>query len=194
MNISAKAPLFGIIGRITEKKGQLFLIESLLKLKQKGIIIELLIFGSATVNDPECQEYYNKLLGFVKLNELNDVVHFVEYQDDISLFYNAVDVFVLASHSETYGMVTIEAMLSQLPIIATKSGGTAEILDSGKLGLLYEYNDYEDFCRKIIWLMNNKTETESMAYNARKTAVEKYRLENEINEIDSLIESKMIQL
>lgn len=189
LNISPIAPLVGIIGRITKKKGQLFLVESLMKLKQKGLDIELLIFGSVTVNEPECQDYYNELRETVKQNKLESVVHFVEYQEDVSLFYNAVDVFVLASHSETYGMVTIEAMLSKLPIIATKSGGTSEILDYGKLGLLYEYENHADFCEKVIQLLNNKIESENMADRAQKTAREKYIQEIEINEIDCLIKS-----
>lgn len=187
LHISPSAPLVGIIGRISKKKGQLFLIESLLKLKEKGIQIELLIFGSATVNDPECQSYYQQLCDTVKQNRLEGVVHFVEYQEDVALFYNAVDLFVLASHSETYGMVTIEAMLSGLPIVATQSGGTSEILGYGQLGLLYEYENQENFCEKIIRLLNNKKESENMAARAQKTACEKYALEIEINEIDSLI-------
>lgn len=189
LNISPKAPLIGIIGRISKMKGQLFLVESLMKLKQKGIDIELLIFGSATVNDPECQNYNKVLHETVRQNKLEDKVHFVGHQDDVSLFYNAVDVFVLASHSETFGMVTIEAMLSKLPIIATKSGGTGEILDNGKLGILYEYENHEEFCQKLLWILNNKIEATNMASNAQKTASEKYNQEIETNEIDYLIKS-----
>ncbi|MGY8976988.1 MAG: glycosyltransferase [Cytophagales bacterium] len=50
------------------------------------------------------------------------MLQFVKKQgiEDVSVFYNAIDIFALASHSETFGMVTIEAMLSKLPIIPTK--------------------------------------------------------------------------
>jgi len=187
LNIIPQAPLIGIIGRISKKKGQLFLVESLIKLKQMGIDIELLIFGSATINDPECQNYYNDLLKKIKQNKLEDVVHIVKFQEDVSVFYNAVDVFALASHSETFGMVTVEAMLSKLPIIATQSGGTSEILDYGKLGLLYEYENYDDFCKKLIWLISNKIESENMAILAQRTACDKYCQEIEINGIDCLL-------
>ena len=152
-----------------------------------GIDIELLIFGSATINDPECQNYYNDLLKKIKQNKLEDVVHIVKFQEDVSVFYNAVDVFALASHSETFGMVTVEAMLSKLPIIATQSGGTSEILDYNKLGLLYEYENYDDFCKKLIWLISNKIESENMAILAQRTACDKYCQEIEINGIDCLL-------
>ena len=191
LRIQPKAPLVGIIGRIAEKKGQLFLVESLLHLKNKGIAIELLIFGSPTVNDPECQAYYNHIIETVKEHQLEDRVHIVPYQKDVSLFYNAVDVFVLASHSETYGMVTIEAMLSGLPILATYAGGTSEILDYGKLGLLYEYENQEDFCEKLISLLNNKTNASIMANRALEAASKKYQQQIEVNCIDKIIQERI---
>lgn len=190
LNIQPKAPLVGIIGRIAEKKGQLFLVETLLNLKNKGIAIELLIFGSPTINDPECQTYYNHILETIKEHKLDNVVHLRPYQKDVSLFYNAVDVFVLASHSETYGMVTIEAMLSELPILATHAGGTSEILDNGKLGSLFEYENQEDFCKKLIHLLNNKEEAASLGKRAFENASQKYRQEIEINGIDEIIKNR----
>ncbi|HSY62857.1 MAG TPA: glycosyltransferase family 4 protein [Cytophaga sp.] len=190
LNIHPKAPLVGIIGRIAEKKGQLFLVESLLRLKNKGIHIELLIFGSPTVNDPECQAYYGHILEAIKEHKLEDIVHMVPYQKDVALFYNAVDVFVLASHSETYGMVTIEAMLSGLPILATHAGGTSEILDYGNLGSLYEYENQKDFCEKLIYLLNNKTEAASMGKRAFENASKKYQQEIEVDGIDKIIKNR----
>ncbi len=187
LNITPKAPLIGIIGRFSKKKGQLFLVECLLKLKQKGINIEILIVGSATINDPEGIEYYEQICKYVKDNNLEDVVHIKESNADVALFYNAVDIFVLASHSETYGMVTIEAMLSQLPIIATKSGGTSEILQDGKLGSLFEYENHDEFCNKLIWILNNKTEVETIALKAKRIAIEKYDQQIEIDAIDDLL-------
>jgi D-inositol-3-phosphate glycosyltransferase len=190
LHIQPKAPVIGIIGRIAEKKGQLFLVEALLNLKHKGTAIELLIFGSPTVNDPECETYYNRILETVKENKLEDSVHLVPYQKDVSLFYNSVDIFVLASHSETYGMVTIEAMLSELPILATHAGGTSEILDYGKLGALYEYENQNEFCEKLRHLLKNKNEVSEMAGRAFEAASQKYRQEIEINGIDEIIKNR----
>ncbi|WP_018341846.1 glycosyltransferase family 4 protein [Cytophaga aurantiaca] len=190
LNFQPKAPLVGIIGRIGEKKGQLFLVEALLKLKSKGIAIELLIFGSPTVNDPECQTYYDHILETIKEHQLENSVHLIPYQKDVALFYTAVDVFALASHSETYGMVTIEAMLSGLPILATHAGGTSEILDYGKLGLLYEYENQEDFCTKLISLLNNTEEANNMGKRAFENASKKFQQEIEVNGMDAIIKNR----
>ena len=189
LKIDPKYPFIGIIGRITEKKGQLFLIESLIKLKKEGINIELLIFGSATVNDALSQIYYQKILNTIKENNLESLVHLVDFQEDVSLFYNSIDVFVLGSESETYGMVTIEAMLSKIPIIATNNGGTPEILDFGKLGKLYKYENYQELKDCLMWHLNNRNESTKMAENAQLIAKKSYSIENEITQIDNLIKS-----
>ena len=193
LNIFPKAPLLGIIGRITRKKGQLFLLEALIELKNIGIEMELLIFGSATVNDQESKNYHELILQFVKKNEIENIVHFVKHQEDVNVFYNAIDVFALASHSETFGMVTVEAMLSKLPILATKSGGTSEILGYGKYGLLYEYENHLDFCQNVSWLLNNKIEVDKMSCDAQEDASKNYRLEREVEEIDKLIRTLMFE-
>lgn len=190
LNINNETIIIGIIGRISEKKGQLFLVEALNQLIKLGNNnIELLIFGSATVNDPESKNYDNNLRLYVNKNNLSNRVHFVEYTPDVSLFYNSVDIFALASHSETYGMVTIEAMLAGIPVIATKSGGTSEILEYGNLGQLYEYNNQPDFIDKILFMLNNKTEIIKTSILAKKTALLKYSQNIEIEQIDDLIKS-----
>lgn len=190
LEIKSTGTLMGIIGRITEKKGQLFLVEALAKLSQKNINIELLIFGSPTVNEPEAQLYFQKIKDTVKQNRLENRVHFVDFNEDVALFYNAIDIFVLATESETYGMVTIEAMLSELPVIATNSGGTPEILGFGKYGTLYKYNNIDDFINKIDYILKHPDEIEAKALEAKKTAVKKYDQNIEIQEIDKLFKSK----
>ncbi|MCF6242101.1 MAG: glycosyltransferase family 4 protein [Bacteroidales bacterium] len=191
LNINPKYPLMGIIGRITEKKGQLFLVKALTALKNKGINLELLIFGSPTVNEPEAQEYFKKIKDIVYQNKLENRVHFVDFNEDVALFYNAIDIFALATESETYGMVTIEAMLSGVPAIATDSGGTSEILGFGKYGYLYEYNNTDDFCEKLISLLNNQADTNNKAILAKETASRKYNQKYEVQEIDKLLKNTL---
>jgi glycosyltransferase involved in cell wall biosynthesis len=177
----------GIIGRITEKKGQLFLVEALTKLKHASVNIDLLIFGSPTVNEPEAQAYFKLIKDTVKSNNLENNVYFVDFNEDVALFYNAIDIFALATESETYGMVTIEAMLSGVSVIATDSGGTSEILGYGKYGTLYEYNNTDDFCKKLIEMLNNKAETEEKTNLAKDIALKKYDQKIEVQEIDKIL-------
>ena len=187
LGIHTDLPLLGIIGRISEKKGQLFVVQSILNLKHQGFHVELLIFGSATINDREDQKYSEKLRKFVINNELTDVIHFIEYQEDVHKFYNAIDVFVLASHSETYGMVTIEAMLSSVPVVATNSGGTPEILSNGKLGHLYPFENEQEFCKVLKLVLDEMEKTRKMTTDAKEFATMFYDEKAEVQAIDRIL-------
>ena len=109
-----------------------------------------------------------------------------EYSEDIHLFYNAIDIFVLASEGETYGMVTIEAMLSGLPVIATKSGGTPEILNFGEFGLLFKHNDIPGFVESVEWILNTPDAAKTMAVKAQTTAIKKFSHLAEIEQIEKV--------
>lgn len=186
MKISTEFPLLGIIGRISRKKGQRFVVECLLALKNQGIHLELVIFGSATVNDVVDQKYAIDLRKYVSINGLDEYVHFVDFQEDVKQFYNAIDVFVLASHSETYGMVTIEAMLSGVPVIATNSGGTTGILESGRLGLLYNYENVQEFCNLLQIILKDTEGTKEMVLKAKEAASRLYDSKSEIEAIKAV--------
>lgn len=186
LNITTDKTLIGIIGRISPKKGQDLLIHGLLELKQKNIEAEVLIFGSPTIDDPVCQQYDKEIKNFTQSNQLDKLVHFKEHSDDIHLFYNAIDIFVLASEGETYGMVTIEAMLSDIPVIATKSSGTPEILNFGELGLLFKHNDIPGFVECVEWILNNPDAARTMAAKAQTTAINKFSHLAEIEQIEKV--------
>ncbi|MFA7272888.1 MAG: glycosyltransferase family 4 protein [Crocinitomicaceae bacterium] len=188
MGIETDLPLLGIIGRISEKKGQRFVAEAILALKNKGIHLELVIFGSATVNDEADKKYAEELKDFVDQNDLNQLIHFVDYKEDVHQFYNSIDVFVLASHSETYGMVTIEAMLSGVPIIATNSGGTPEILNNGKWGRLYKYENQEQFCAVLQSALNDMENTRIMTREAKENATILFESTKEVEAIISVFQ------
>ena len=65
----------------------------------------------------------------------NSVI-FTGYRSDVRTFYSLMDIFALASAYEAFGLVLVEAMLAEVPIMATKVGGIPFVLDSGLCGAL----------------------------------------------------------
>ena len=174
LDIKNKLPLLGIIGRIDRKKGQDFLIKAVAELHKRNINVELLIFGSPTINDADGKRYFLELKKLVTEENLEEIVHFREHNSDVLQFYNAIDIFALASYSETFGMVTVEAMAAKLPIVASNKGGSPEILGNGKFGLLYEYENINSFCEKVEWILLNPGMAKEMAALAQEEAVNNY--------------------
>jgi len=187
-NLTPDDYVIGIIGRISRKKGQLFVVQALKEELKNNLNSKLLIFGSATVNDLDCQKYEKELHDFVKKEHLEGSVIFHPHSSKTSSFYKSIDLFVLGSESETYGMVTLEALLFQLPVLATKSGGTTDLLQNGDFGNLYEFGNTEDFLKKYKYIVCNPLETNTKANDGYNFALENYTLENETNAINTLLQ------
>lgn len=174
LNINNQSILLGLIGRIDPKKGQDFLIKVISELRKRNLNVELLIFGSPTINENSSVKYYQELKKIIVDLDLENAIHFREYSEEVELFYDAIDIFAIASLSETFGMVTIEAMASQLPIIASNTGGSPEILGNGKFGLLYEYDNINSFCKQVEWIFQNKEDADKKARDAQQEAINNY--------------------
>jgi glycosyltransferase involved in cell wall biosynthesis len=110
------------------------------------------------------EEKSNILKKISDLNLVNQIIiHGYKSRSDIHKIFMDSNVFVLASRSETFGVVYIEALLSGLPVIATKCGGPEDIVNhsNGKLisienvielkdSLIFMYNNFTKYNSKLI--------------------------------------------
>ncbi len=186
LKLPNNAYIAGIVGRLEEKKGQADLIRACHRVHQAGLKLHLAVVGDKTANDPA--GFREHLDDLVEKYRLREYVHFRPHQADVSVVYSALDLFVMASHSETYGMVTIEAMASGLPVIGTAAGGTVQIIRDGENGLLVPPQDYVRLSEAIIRLMNNPGLCRDLASRAAIDAVEKYSHLRQVMLVESLME------
>lgn len=187
LGLSQDAIIVGIMGRIDPLKGQFFLLQAIRNIRTLNIPIELLIVGEPTIGEAESLSYLESMINFIMRENLTEAIHLRGYTSDVNLFYNAIDVFALASKAETYGMVTIEAMLSGVPIIATNTAGTPEILKYGELGSLYNPDDMDDFSVKLINMVVNLDDWKIRAKRSRSYAMVKYSHLKECKLIEQLL-------
>jgi glycosyltransferase involved in cell wall biosynthesis len=124
----------GLSGRFDPFKGHLLLLEAINQLENKDINVCFL--GEPTKGSG--QEYTEQINQTIEKYNLTDRVFIRPFRQDIEVFYAAIDLFIMASKAETFGMVTIEAMASGVPVIASNGGGSPEILGAGKFGRLFE--------------------------------------------------------
>ncbi len=184
LNLPQDVKLIGVLGRIDPEKGQDFLIRCIRMLKEKyHADYHLAIMGNITPEHGE--EYMNGLHTLAESLGVKDRVYFLPFSWDVKQFYRAIDVFAMASRGEHFGMVTVEAMASGCPVIGTNKDGTKELLEDGKLGYLFEYNNEIDFCEKLQQLESNK-EITFMLENAKKAVYDKYSKESMCTQMDEL--------
>jgi glycosyltransferase involved in cell wall biosynthesis len=100
--------------------------------------------------------------------------HFLGYQSGLALAesYASADIFVFPSTTETFGLVTLEAMASGLAPVAAKVGGATGIIREGKSGLFATPLDAEDLAYRVGQLLDYKSLREELARGALQRAQE----------------------
>lgn len=147
-----------ISGRVCEAKGHKEAILALNELITKGYEnIELNIVGSG-----EIEKYEN----FVKSLDLQSKVKFHGRLDNLFDLRKDMDIELVCSRCEAFGRVTVEAMMSSIPVIGSNTGGTKELIKNGYNGYLYRQGDYKDLSDKILNFISNENEIEKMSRNA----------------------------
>ncbi|MGB9773872.1 MAG: glycosyltransferase family 4 protein [Bacteroidota bacterium] len=148
LNIDKDTLLVGVMARIDPGKGIREFVESYLLLpddvREHTVY---LVLGEPTIQrsgsgrvmyEPPCAVYNEEIHKFVKLYRLEERIRFVGFQSDYIPFLDAMDVFVLPSHAETYSLSALDAMAMSLPVVGTNSGGTPEQIKDGVNGFLIE--------------------------------------------------------
>jgi len=93
---------------------------------------------------------------------------------EVPAFLSAADVFALASVREQFGLVLVEAMACELPVIAVDRFGPGEIVDDGETGWLVEPDDVEDLAAALREAIDDPAERARRGDRARAVAVERY--------------------
>lgn len=125
--------LLGMMGRIDPHKGHLYFLEALAELREKDQAIGGVIVGLR--EEDKGTAYFQELEAKTTALGLGEHLFFRPFSEEIATAYAAMDVFVMASPAETFGMVTVEALAAGLPVIGVNRLGTKEILQNGRYGL-----------------------------------------------------------
>jgi D-inositol-3-phosphate glycosyltransferase len=145
----------GVIGRIDKQKGQESAIRAIKELKNRDMAVKVLIIGDETHGEQGYLVFLKKLATELGVEQQ---VLFRPFTSDVVPCFAALDIFIMSSISEPVGMVTVEAMALGIPVIGTNSGGTPELLNNGKAGILYEPNNARGLADKIEGLYLNGNE------------------------------------
>lgn len=94
---------------------------------------------------------------------------------DLPELLSAADVFVLSSREEALGLSLLEAMACRVPVVASRVGGTVEVLEDQVSGL-YSQPQPEDVARKILELLEHPEHAATMAGAARARVCERFDL------------------
>jgi glycosyltransferase involved in cell wall biosynthesis len=127
--------VLGTAGRLNRQKGQHLFLQLGGRLLEAGLDCRLVIAGSGG-REAELRALAARL-------GLGEKVLFAGFQEDLSCFWRAVDLFVLTSLWEGFGFVLLEAMLARKPVLAFRVSNIPELVADGVNGLLFALPEEE---------------------------------------------------
>ena len=137
----------GNVARIMPaKKGQMILLQAINRLKKFFPAIHCYFAGEVAAN---CQDQFQELQDYIRCNHLENHVTFLGNVKDIPKFLATLDIFVLPSFYEGFGISLIEALATGIPCIASRLDGPAEIMESPALGTLFTPGDANELADKL---------------------------------------------
>jgi len=180
INIEDGKIIIGSVGRMINDNTKRFsdLIQAFAFLLQKGLNVHLVLVGDG----PEKGNYEN----LVKKLNIEKNVAFEGYQNDVAKYYKIFDIFSLVSAHESFGLVLAEAMLSKLPVVATKVGGMQYIVDNEKTGYLVEKYDVNEIATKLEKLCKNESLRKEMGECGYEKAMNNYTEEQYVKRVEKL--------
>ncbi|MBN2383120.1 glycosyltransferase [bacterium] len=177
-NIQPEDPILGIVARLHIQKGYHYFFDAVNLVKAQFPQVKALVIGDG----PQLSE----LQGYVAKLGLTENIIFTGTRDDVPELLSIMDVFVLTSLWEGMPLTVLEAMACKRAIVSTNVDGVSESITDGVNGLLVQPRNAQKIAEKIIYLLENKQEGRRLGQNARKKAVETFRIEKMIKETSDL--------
>ena len=182
--------VIGIIGNVREWKGQEYFVKAFMSLGGKYDNIYGLVIGGY---GPEDMKYVNHIKSISGGSELEKRLIYLGYRDDVPELLKIMDVFIHASITpEPFGMVILEAMLSNVPVIATNLGGPVESLENGNCGILVPPRNENAIIEGVEKYLNDSIFRKEIVARAHKRIIDEFDLRRTVGLVEDLFQEARI--
>lgn len=175
--------IFGISGQISAHKGLDDFVDAAGIAHRMNRKVRFVIGGRGR------EDYVSDLRGRVQAHGLDNYIKFVGWLPHVVDFYEAIDVFVLASrHEEGFGLVVAEAGERGLASIVTPSGGVLEIMIDQETGILVDKQSPEAMAEAMLRLAADRPLREAMGKRARERVTREFTLSRQADRISACLD------
>ena len=169
--------IVGFIGRMEKQKRPETFIKVAAKLQREfRAEVAFLMIGSCTPDEQSAIQDFAQQQGVEQL-------HILGFCDPIDPYLSGLDIVLSTGVNEGFGRVTVEAMLWNIPVIATDSGGHREIITHGQNGFLIPCDDDEAFAEYTTRLLRQPELVLELTGNANREARIKYTVESHVKQV-----------
>ena len=182
-NIREDEFLIGTVGEITPLKGHEEFLRAASIIVSRFPGTKFLIAGMDASHNRNNLAALESLI--VQLN-LGGSVRVIGWVEDLVSLYGALDVFVSASHTESFGLAIAEAMASNTPVVATGTEGAKEIIIDRESGVLVPVGDAAALAAAIIDLLGDENKRRHLAVSGRQRIQAQFSLERMVDETERI--------
>lgn len=182
LDLEQSTVIITIIGAVIPAKGVSIFVDAALKLLEGSVSsLHFIIVGDGD------KGYIDQLKQLINTHDCSKYFSFMGQRSDIPSILSSSDILVVASYSEGFSRVTIEAMATAKPVVATRCGGPESIINDGKTGLLIPKDDPSALSAKIQHLVDHPKLAGEIGGNARQHVIDHFSLAKHVAQIEGLI-------
>ena len=182
LGIEPGAPIVGTVGALHPRKDHPTFLRAAAQLAQRMPRARFIICGRGA------PARFAELSGLAAALGIEPAVHLVnDWPGAIHDLLAALDVLVVSSVQESFGLTAVEALAVQTPVVATRCGGPEETIQQGATGLLVPVGDPEAMAAAVGWLLVNPTQAQAMGAAGRVDVAARFGLRRYAAEIEQVI-------
>jgi len=188
LGFAGECPVVGCVGQICLRKGQDVFLKAAARVAVEIPEVRFVVVGKRFSTKAESREYEEALHATANRPPLRGRVHFLGWREDALALMAGLSILAHASHQEPLGRVLLEALAAGTPVVATRVGGTPEIIEHEKTGLLVPKGDDRALAEEILRILRIEPLLRHMAAVGREHVVRNYNPHEMVSAIQSQYE------
>lgn len=179
------APLVVCVARLFHWKGQADLVRAIALVRQTLPAVRLLIVGGDDRHASR-ESFSAELTRLAAELGLSDQVTLTGQRSDVAAFLAAADVFAMPSFEEPFGLVYLEAFAMKKPVVALDNGGTPEVVEHGRSGLLSAAGDVSGLAANLVRLLELPALRSEMGEHGRRQVETRFTMAQMTRKMEQL--------
>ena len=188
LGLTEDVPLVGLVARYDTWKGHGVFLEAAVRIRKSRAGVRFVMVGGDLDGRPlpHLRRYRDQVLRRRRELQLEEAVAVLGHRDDVPAVLAGLDVLVCPSDHEPFGMIVLEALAAGTPVVASDSGGPAEILEPDRSGLLFPTGDARALAEAVIRVLEDDGLRARLAEGGRRRVRERFASARYARDVEAL--------
>ena len=190
LKLPATGTVVGTIARVDKGKGSREFFDAVTDLMQSRADLHLVMIGPPTGGDPKAAELDREIDRDISAltENIRVRVHKMGRVENATNLMRAFDLFVLATYKENFALTLLEALLAEVPCLATDSGGSPDVIHPHATGWLFWPESTKSLRETLLTALEQKDKWPTFGERGRKFVSENFDFDRVMEIVDGKIE------